>query len=164
MPVPNYIPTTVTRSDPIEIISTMITASASLGFESSMFYSQSQTSPKAQSPSLIHHTDIPSPPPSTRTSIEIPPKPGPNHAPHLNSPNSSKFTSKPTLALPSPPESQVGSPPKTNSIANILLQLQPVLESRDGKCEVDGVTPALLDALKAHMIGNGQAGIWESLR
>jgi len=142
-------------------------SSTFLGFDlPSMFYSQSHTSPKTQSlSSSIHRTTgLPSPPASTRTSMETLPKPVPGHAPHLNTPNSSKFTSNPASTLPLPPGSKVSSHPKTNSITNILLQLQPILESRDTECEVDDVTPALLNVLKAHMIENGQAGVWESLR
>jgi hypothetical protein len=45
-----------------------------------------------------------------------------------------------------------------------LLQLQLFLESREGKCEVDGVTPSLFDEIKAHMLENGQAGVWENLQ
>jgi hypothetical protein len=45
-----------------------------------------------------------------------------------------------------------------------LMLLQPFLESGEGECEVDGVTPALFEELKARMVENGQAGVWEGLR
>ena len=138
---------------------------ASFGFESSFMYYRhaysSESSPTSRSSSSMRHTGLPSPPGSTRTSIETRPKPVFNPVPHITS---SIVTPRPTDLLPSPPQSQLGSPPKTNSIKNVLLQMQPFLESGAGEFVVEGVTPALLEELKTHMIQNGQAGVWESLR
>jgi hypothetical protein len=47
-----------------------------------------------------------------------------------------------------------------NSIKNVLLQLQPFLESGQGECKVNDVIPALFEKLEAHMVENGQAGVW----
>jgi hypothetical protein len=138
---------------------------ASFGFEPSFMYYphaySSEPSPTGRSISSIHHTGLPSPPGSTRTSIETPPKPV---LPHIDSNTSATVMPRLTDSLPSPPQSQVGSPPKTNSIKNVLLQMQPFLESGAGEFVMEGVTPALLEELKTHMIQNGQAGVWESLR
>jgi hypothetical protein len=141
---------------------------ATLGFEpSSMYYQRShlsESNPAARSSSSIHNTGLLSPPASTRTSIETSPKHVFSPASRINSTGSAILTPIPVGSFPSPPESQAGSPPKTSSVSNVLLQLQPFLESGERECEVDGVTPALLAELKAHMIQNGQAGVWESLR
>lgn len=141
---------------------------ATLGFEpSSMYYRRSHSSesnPTTRSSSSIHNTGLPSPPASTRTSIETPPKPVSSPASHIDSTSSAIPTPIPVGSFPSPPKSQAGSPPKTGSVRHVLLQLQPFLESGEHECEVDGVTPALLVELKAHMIQIGQAGVWESLR
>jgi len=146
--------------------STMTTAS--FGFEPSFMYYphaySSKPSPTGRSLSSIHHTGLPSPPGSTRTSIETPPKPVFSPVPHIDSNTSAIVTPRLADSLPSPPQSQVGSPPKTNSIKNVLLQMQPFLESGASEFVVEGVTPALLEKLKTHVIQNGQAGVWESLQ
>jgi hypothetical protein len=65
----------------------------------------------------------------------------------------------------SPPASVVGgSPPKTNSVENIVMQLQPIFDSEVRECGVDGVDPALFEALEAHMMEGDQAGVWERLQ
>lgn len=50
------------------------------------------------------------------------------------------------------------------AVENLLLQFQPLLESRAREVEVEGVTPALLKELSAHMIDTDHGGLWESLR
>ena len=138
---------------------------ATLGFEpSSMYYQHSHSSESNPTTRSSYNTGLPSPPASTRTSIETPAKPVFSPASCIDSTSSAILTSIPVGSFPSPPESQAGSPPKTSSVRNVLLELQPFLESGERECEVDGVTPALLAELKAHMIQNGQAGVWESLR
>ena len=145
-------------------------STATLGVEphhsSLMFYPHnhaSQPSPRPATSSLIHRTGLPSPPGSTRTSIETPSK-APSGSVHSSPPHNKAITSQPIPTLPSPPQSQVGSPPKTNSIDNILLQLLPFFERGDGECEINGVTATLLDDLKVYMFESDQAGIWERLR
>src|ERR1700683_4793094 len=85
----------------------------------------SKPSPTGQSLSSIHHTSLPSPPGSTRTSIKTPPKPVFSPVPHIDSNTSAIVMPRLTNSLPSLPQSQVGSPPKTNSIKNVLSQMQP---------------------------------------
>jgi len=140
---------------------------ATLGFEpSSMYYQRpysSESSPTAPS-SSIHNIGLPSPPASTCTSIETPPKPVFSPASRIDTASSAIITPRPIGSFPSPHESQVSSPTNTNSIKNVLLQLQQFLKSREGECEVGGVTPALFEELKGYMVKHGQAGVWESLR
>jgi hypothetical protein len=93
--------------------------------------------------------------------IKAPPQPIFSPASCIGSATNTIVTAKPIHSFLSPPESQAGSPPKTNLVKNILLQLQTFLESGQ---KVDGVTPALLEELKTHVIQNDQAGVWESLR
>jgi hypothetical protein len=149
----------------LNLIPTMTTAS--FGFEPSFMYYRhaysSESSPTSRSSSSIH-TGLPSPPGSVRTSIETPPKPVFSPVAHIDSITSAIVTPRLADSLPSPPQSQVGSPPKTNSITNVLLQMQPFLESGAGEFVVEDVTPTLVEELKTHMIQNGQAGVWESLR
>ena len=110
---------------------------------------------------------LPTPPGSTRSSID-----NPIETPQqtvLKESLFSRFTNDGTLALfgptVSPPASVVGgSPPKTNSVENIVMQLQPIFDSEVRVCGVDGVTPVLFKALEAYIMEGDQAGVWESLQ
>ncbi|KAH9060368.1 hypothetical protein EDB83DRAFT_2552254 [Lactarius deliciosus] len=68
------------------------------------------------------------------------------------------------MSFESPPESEASSPMASSAVENLLLQLQPLFESRAQEVEMEGVTPALLEELSAYMIDTDHAGLWESLR
>jgi hypothetical protein len=118
---------------------------------------------------------LPTPPGSTRPSIDNAPLPkdttqmvSTQHASdsRLSSnlrPNDSRLTLfGPTV---SPPASVIStSPPRTYSVQEIMLQLQPIFNSDARECIVDGVTPALFEAVKLKIMQGEEAGTWETLR
>lgn len=118
---------------------------------------------------------LPTPPGSTRPSIDNPPLPE-NTAQTVSTqlssdsrlssnlwPNDSRLALfGPTL---SPPASVIStSPPRTYSVEDIMLQLQPIFNSDARVCIVDGVTPVLFEAVKLKIMQGDEAGTWETLR
>src|SRR6266436_3630828 len=85
----------------------------------------SESGPTTHLSSSIHNIGLPSPPASTHTSIETSPKPVFSPASRIDTTSSTIITPRPVDPYLSPPKSQVSSPPQTNSIKNVLLQLQP---------------------------------------
>jgi hypothetical protein len=123
--------------------------------------------------SLHGITGLPTPPGSTRPSIDeaidTTRKTVSAQDPLDLRPSISSKSNDPSSALfgpaVSPPASVIlASPPKTQSVENIILQLQPIFDSEARMCVVDGVTPALFEAIEANIIQGDQAGIWETLR
>lgn len=155
---------------------TMTTAFYGCEYASMSFNPRSShTSGKTQSATSVDGTVmLPTPPGSTRPSIDNPIKTPQKTVPteeslYLRESLYSRFTNNATSTLfgpaVSPPASVVGgSPPKTNSVENIVIQLQPIFDSEVRECGVEGVTPALFKALEAHMMEGHQAGVWERLQ
>jgi hypothetical protein len=128
-----------------------------------------------QAPRSSHQSSVtgvlPSPPPSARSSIDITPSNAVlgyrEQLPQSNSLQKT-FQNLSHISAPiSPPETVAGSPPKTNPLVDItaiVTQLQPILDFRENECEINGITPASLEALRVYMIAGDKAGTWESLR
>jgi hypothetical protein len=130
----------------------------------SMLYRSSNSSPRSHSSSSIYRSGLPSPPGSTRTSIDTSSKAVTTQTLHTDAAGGITLSLNVASALPSPPQSQPGSPSKTKSIDRIFGRLQQFFESGRAECEIDGVTPALLERVKECMVERGQAGTWENLR
>lgn len=96
------------------------------------------------------NTRLPSPPTSTRTSIE-----SEYHVPQPVPVASRNITIDPRPPL-SPPESVVGSS-ITPELRIILSKLKPVLEDGAPECTVEGVTPELASKLRTHLNENNRA-------
>ena len=146
----------------------MTTALYGCEYASASFNRSSHTNGKTQSATSVHGTAmLPTPPGSTRSSFD-----NPIETPQqtvLKESLYSRFTKDGTSTLfgptVSPPASVVGgSPPKTNSVENIVMQLQPIFDSEVRVCGVDGVTPVLFKALEAYVMEGDQAGVWERLQ
>ena len=141
------------------------------GFDGCSYTSMSHTTQAHRQSSSSGTGGLPSPPPSARSSIDIAQSNTllSRREQLLRSNSLQKTVQKfNDISAPvSPPETMVGSPPKTNplvDITTILMQLQPVLDFDENECEINGVTPAYFEALQAYMIASDKAGAWESLR